>query len=95
MRISRREALLARPRVRITDPDCQADHHATRPKAERKRAHLVRRGRRAARRGLDRVDAGWSLRSAAIDLARFATMNVRHGGRGVGDRPPDDAPGSS
>jgi len=80
--VHRHEALLARQRVRIADPDWLADYRATRPKVERKLAHLVRRGRRATRRGLDRVDADWTLLAGAVNLARLATVSVRYDGKG-------------
>lgn len=72
------EELLARQRQRQRDPDWQADYRATRPKVERKLAHLLRRGRRARRRGLDRVDADWNLLASAINLARLATLRIHH-----------------
>lgn len=70
------EALLARQRRRCQDPDWLADYRATRPKVERKLAHLVRRGRRARRRGLARVDADWNLLAAAANLARLAVLGI-------------------
>lgn len=76
--INRHEALLARQRARTADPDWQADYRATRPKVERKLAHLVRRGRHATRRGLKRVDADWTLLAGAVNLARLATLGVRY-----------------
>ena len=76
--VHRHEALLARQRSRGADPGWAADYRATRPKVERKLAHLVRRGRRARRRGLDRVDADWNLLAGAVNLARLATLGVRY-----------------
>jgi hypothetical protein len=76
--IHRHEALLARQRQRGRDPDWLADYRATRPKVERKLAHLIRRGRRARRRGLDRVDADWTLLAGAVNLARLATLRLHH-----------------
>jgi transposase len=73
------EAALARARARQTDPDWQADYRATRPKVERKLAHLVRRkhgGRRARVRGLVKVDADFRLVAAATNLARLAALGV-------------------
>ena len=78
--IHRHEALLARQRARAADPDWLADYRATRPKVERELAHLIRRGRKAARRGLDRVDADWSLLAGAVNLPRLATLGVHHTG---------------
>jgi transposase len=76
--IHRHEALLARQRQRGRDPDWLADYRATRPKVERKLAHLIRRGRRARRRGLERVDADWALLAGAVNLARLATLRLNH-----------------
>lgn len=72
------EALLARQRARVADPDWAADYRATRPKVERKLAHLLRRGRRARRCGQQRVDADWTLLAGAINLARLATLGLHH-----------------
>ena len=52
--VSRVEGLLARARAAGTDPARRADYQATRPKVERKLAHLMRHrhgGRRARMRG--------------------------------------------
>jgi len=57
-----------------------ADYRATRPKVERKLAHLLRRrhgGRRARVRGLVRVAQDFRLLAAAVNLARFATLGLR------------------
>jgi Transposase DDE domain len=73
------EALLARARQRQRDPAWQADYRATRPKVERKLAHLLRRrhgGRRARVRGLMRVGQDWRLLAAAVNLARLAVLGV-------------------
>jgi hypothetical protein len=75
------EALLARARHRQQDPAWRADYRATRPKVERKLAHLLRRrhgGRRARMRGLVRVAQDWRLLAAAVNLARLATLGVGH-----------------
>ena len=79
--VHRHEALLARQRARAAEPDWIADYRATRPKVERKLAHLVRRGRRARRRGLERVDADWTLLAGAINLARMTTLGLRYDGQ--------------
>ncbi|MEX2549486.1 MAG: transposase, partial [Nitriliruptoraceae bacterium] len=78
LNIHRHEALLARQRARGADPDWASDYRATRPKVERKLAHLVRRGRRARRRGLQRVDADWNLLAGAVNLARLAALGTHH-----------------
>jgi hypothetical protein len=75
-----REAELAAARSRQRDPAWLADYRATRPKVERKLAHLLRRrhgGRRARVRGLVRVSQDFKLLAAAVNLARFATLGLR------------------
>jgi hypothetical protein len=78
--INPREAELTAARARQRDPAWRADYRATRPKVERKLAHLLRRrhgGRRARVRGLVRVAQDWKLLAAATNLARFATLGLR------------------
>jgi hypothetical protein len=73
------EADLAAARARQRDPAWRADYRATRPKVERKLAHLLRRrhgGRRARVRGLVRVAQDFRLLAAAVNLARFATLGL-------------------
>jgi IS5 family transposase len=75
-----READLAVARARQHDPAWLADYRATRPKVERKLAHLLRRrhgGRRARVRGLVRVAQDFRLLAAAVNLARLATLGLR------------------
>jgi hypothetical protein len=77
--ISRWETHLTAARTRQIDPAWRADYRATRPKVERKIAHLMRRrhgGRRARMRGLLRVAADFKLLAAATNLARLATLNL-------------------
>jgi hypothetical protein len=72
--------VLDRARRRQRDPHWKARYRATRPKVERKIAHLMRRrhgGRRARVRGKVRVGQDFSLLAAAINLARLATLGVR------------------
>ncbi len=79
--ISRWEARLGAARTRQTDPGWRADYRATRPKVERKIAHLVRRrhgGRRARMRGQARIAADFNLLAAAVNLARMAILGVTH-----------------
>jgi Transposase DDE domain/Transposase domain (DUF772) len=79
------EAELAAARARQRDPAWLADYRATRPKVERKLAHLLRRrhgGRRARVRGLVRVTQDLKLLAAAVNLARFATLGLRHNSTG-------------
>jgi hypothetical protein len=74
------EADLAAARARQRDPAWLADYRATRPKVERKLAHLLRRrhgGRRARVRGLERVAQDFRLLAAATNLARFASLGLR------------------
>ena len=75
------EAALANARSRQQDPIWRADYRATRPKVERKLAHLMRRrhgGRRARVRGTTKVDADFNLLAAATNLARLAVLGVRY-----------------
>jgi hypothetical protein len=74
------EQALTDARTRQTDPAWIADYRATRPKVERKLAHLMRRrhgGRRARVCGTARVDADFGLLAAAANLARLAVLDVR------------------
>jgi len=74
------EAELAAARARQRDPAWRADYRATRPRVERKLAHLLRRrhgGRRARVRGLARVAQDFKLLAAAVNLARFAALGLR------------------
>jgi Transposase DDE domain/Transposase domain (DUF772) len=74
------QAELAAARARQRDPVWLADYRATRPKVERKLAHLLRRrhgGRRARVRGLVRVTQDFKLLAAAVNLARFASLGLR------------------
>ena len=73
------EAVLSRARARQQDPAWITDYRATRPKVERKIAHLMRRrhgGRRARVRGRLRVAADFSLLAAAVNLARLSTLGA-------------------
>jgi len=84
------EATLAAARARQRDPGWRADYRATRPKVERKLAHLLRRrhgGRRARVRGLLRVAQDWKLLAAAVNLARFAVLGLRSTASGGCSRP--------
>jgi IS5 family transposase len=74
------EAVLSGARARQSHPDWIADYRATRPKVERKIAHLMRRkhgGRRARVRGMIRVEADFTLLAAAVNVARMAAMGLR------------------
>ena len=80
IRIGPHEQALTDARARQADPAWIADYRATRPKIERKLAHLMRRrhgGRRARVRGTTRVDADFRLLAAATNLARLAVLGLR------------------
>jgi hypothetical protein len=80
--VGRHEALLAQARTQAQDPRWLDDYRATRPKIERKLAHLMRRrhgGRRARVRGRQKVAADFNLLAAAHNLARLATLGIRSG----------------
>jgi hypothetical protein len=79
--IGHHEAHLTAARTRQQDPAWKADYRATRPKVERKIAHLMRRrhgGRRARMRGRHRIAADFTLLAAAVNLARLATLGLTH-----------------
>jgi hypothetical protein len=79
IRISPHEAALARARKAQAEPEWRADYRATRPKVERKLAHLMFRrhgGRRARVRGTDRVDSDFRLLAGAANLARLARLGL-------------------
>jgi Transposase DDE domain/Transposase domain (DUF772) len=81
IKISRYEAELARARTAQADPAWVADYRATRPKVERKIAHLMRRrhgARRARVRGITKVAADFSVLAAAVNLARLAALGLHH-----------------
>jgi hypothetical protein len=77
--VNRNERELAAARTRQTDPAWRDDYRSTRPKVERKLAHLMRRrhgGRRARVRGRSRVAADFSLLAAAHNFARLAHLGA-------------------
>jgi transposase len=74
------EPVLQRARARQRRPERRASYRATRPKVERKLAHLVRRkhgGRRARVRGTERIGHDFAMLAAAINLARIAALAVQ------------------
>lgn len=78
--VSRHEGLLARARADNTKPRWRADYRATRPKIERKLAHLTRHrhgGRQARMRGRTKIAADFSLLAAAVNLARLGVLAIR------------------
>jgi hypothetical protein len=77
IRIHPKHDVLERARTRQRDPAWRARYRATRPKVERKIAHLMRRkhgGRRARVRGRLRVAHDFALLAAAVNLARLAVL---------------------
>lgn len=79
VRLHPKHAVLDRARKRQRDPGWRARYRATRPKVERKIAHLMRRkhgGRRARMTGALRVGHDFALLAAAINLARLAVLGV-------------------
>jgi Transposase DDE domain/Transposase domain (DUF772) len=74
------EEVLARARARQAESSWVENYRATRPKVERKLAHLMARrhgGRRARVRGAAKVAADFALLGAATNLARLAVLGVR------------------
>lgn len=74
------EKALAHARERQREQTWRDDYRATRPKVERKLAHLVYRrhgGRRARVRGAAKVGADFRLLAAAANLARLARLGLR------------------
>jgi hypothetical protein len=83
--VGRYEAHLAAGRQRQKDVGWKERYRATRPKVERKLAHLMRRrhgGRRARVRGKWRVAQDFFWLGAAVNLARLAVLGARSTGRG-------------
>ena len=71
--------ILHQSRERQRDPEWKAHYRATRPKVERKIAHLMRRkhgGRRARMRGRLRIADDFALLAAAVNLARLAKLHT-------------------
>jgi hypothetical protein len=79
VRLHPKHAVLDRARNRQRDQVWRALYRGTRPKVERKIAHLMRRkhgGRRARMRGGLRVGHDFALLAAAVNLARLAALCV-------------------
>jgi hypothetical protein len=71
--------VLDRARKRQRDPAWRQKYRATRPKVERKLAHMMRRkhgGRRARMRGTLRVRQDFALLAAATNLVRLAKLSA-------------------
>ena len=80
IKIGVHETALVNARRRQQHTAWRADYRATRPKVERKLAHLMRRrhgGRRARVRGIAKVDADFNLLAAAANIARLARLGLR------------------
>ena len=74
------EAVLHEARTHQKSPEWRRDYRATRPKVERKLAHLMRRrhgGRRARMRGRERVAQDFTMLCAAVNLQRLARLELR------------------
>jgi hypothetical protein len=81
IRIHPKEATLQRCRARQSSPTWKQRYRATRPKVERKLAHLMLRrhgGRRARVRGTERSRHDFALLGAAHNLARLARLGLRY-----------------
>ena len=71
---------LARMRANQKDPAFALNYKATRPKVERKIAHMMRRrhgGRRARMRGRHRIGHDLALLAASVNLSRLAVLGIR------------------
>jgi len=76
------EATLQQAKARQRDPDWQLAYRTHRPIVERKISHFTRRpwgGRKARCRGQARILTDVLIRAGAINLARLATLGLRHG----------------
>ena len=70
---------LRRARIHQRDAAWKRDYRATRPKVERKLAHLMRRrhgGRRARMRGTERIGQDFLLLCAAANMHRLARLGL-------------------
>ncbi|WP_272426431.1 IS1182 family transposase [Polyangium jinanense] len=79
--VNQREHLLQHARTEQKSPAWRAGYKATRPKVERKLAHLMRRrhgGRRVRVRGTERVTRDFTMLCAAENLRRLAALGLRH-----------------
>ena len=80
IRVHTHERQLLEARTRQRSPAWRANYRATRPKVERKLAHLMRRrhgGRRARMRGTQRVGWDFTMLCAAANLNRLARLELR------------------
>jgi hypothetical protein len=80
IKINKDEHVLQQERTRQKSPEWRRNYKATRPKVERKLAHLMRRrhgGRRARMRGCERVAQDFMMLCAAVNLQRLAQLGLR------------------
>jgi hypothetical protein len=80
IQINKDERILQEERTRQKSPEWRRNYKATRPKVERKLAHLMRRrhgGRRARMRGRERVAQDFKMLCAAVNLQRLAQLGLR------------------
>ena len=80
VRIHPHERTLARKRAQQRDPAWKTRYRATRPKVERKIAHLTRRrhgGRRGRMRGTEHNRRDFAMLAAAHNLRRLAVLKAR------------------
>src|SRR5512144_1379669 len=86
------ERQLANARARQADPAWKENYRQTRPKVERKIAHLMRRrhgARRARVRGKPKVSADFALLAAAVNLTRLAVLGLAAQQGGCRPKPPE------
>ena len=79
IRLHKHERQLLQERANQKNPAWRASYKATRPKVERKLAHLMHRrhgGRRARVRGTERIAQDFAMRSAAVNLNRLAILGL-------------------
>jgi hypothetical protein len=77
--IHAKEEVLQRHKAAQADPAWREEYRSTRPKVERKIAHLMRvgwGGRKARTRGKARVATDVDTRAAAVNWARLVTLGV-------------------
>jgi hypothetical protein len=80
IQIHKHEPVLLGARAQQKSEEWRANYRATRPKVERKLAHLMRRrhgGRRARMRGRERVAQDFVMLCAAVNLQRLAYLGLR------------------
>lgn len=85
--ISAHEALLTAQRERQHQQDWQDDYRRTRPKVERKLAHMLKAGRRLPVRGKAKARQHWRMNAAATNLKRLARLGLGHTAEGWTTQP--------